>query len=72
MPKEFISFGEFSKLCRVKNGTKVVEQEHRFVPDRSSLTEKPGALRMRFRADRKCGSEFSISVANDCLSRSKV
>jgi len=72
MPKEFISFGEFSKMCRVKNGPKLVEEDHRFIPDRSSLAEKPGALRMRFKGDRKCGSEFSISVAKDCLNRSKV
>lgn len=73
MPKEFITFGEWGKLRRVKSvDSNFVEQERRFVPDRSSLAERPGALRMKFRADRKCSSEFTISVAKDYMCRSKV
>ena len=64
-----ISFGEFSKLKNINFTNKVQEDEALFVPDRSKLQERAGAVRFRQRQPRGrehrgvlCGSEFSILV----------
>ena len=54
-PNEYLNFGEFSQLKRLNTGDKKALKEnyrelnHRYMADQSSLEEKRGSVRMRFR-----------------------